>query len=125
MNSVVHAGVSFTMCPVKMRFRVIFTPKIGIYFPLTVFKDKTLCGTTITMYQMESIYLGEEKTLNGENDLILISCRKGSRPVYYTDMFDIPVCNHLGNPILGRHVNCPMCTEHKNFELWQLSKLEL
>ncbi len=127
---VVHAGVSWSNRVInKMRLRMLFTPQVGIYFPTAVYKDKALCGTLITTYCIESVFVNDNNDddfdFKNENKLIAISWRKGDRPVYYTDLWQMPRCNHLETKPKGPDVSCPMWIDDSRYALWDLAKTDL
>jgi len=123
---VVHAGVDFKIRKLnKIKLRFIFDPTVGIYFFTKVFKDRTLCGTIITVYQVESIFVTDWDQFENDIELLAISWRKGTCPLYYTDPTQMPRSNHTSDHFSGQIVNCPLCLAHKKFPLWTLARTVL
>jgi hypothetical protein len=130
-HDVVHAGLTCTANFMhKMNIRVLLEPPVGLYYISSVFKERTLCGTILTGYFLDGVFVDEETNRLHPNSVqeifIGISYRRGERPVVYADdnMFrSMPAC------IFSQHdpgtVNCPICIDHTKYPIWELGTTEL
>ena len=126
MTHVVHAGLSWTSHSVNTtKLQFIFEPFVGIYYPTIIFKDKALCGTRITIYHMEVIYVDDAYDIDVETGLIAISYRPGQRPIYYTDISQIPRCVQSSVKLPSLEVSCMLCKNNHGYGLWELQNIEL
>lgn len=122
MSYIVHAGVSFDTNGRKhQKPHLTFSPQVGFYFPITVFKDRALCGSIVTLYHLESIFVDSSYAVKHEDEMIAISCTPGHRPIYYTDLGMIPRCIHHVD-LVDIPVDCALCVTHKDYPLWRLAK---
>lgn len=125
MSYIVHAGVSFdTSSRRNKKPNLIFNPQVGFYFPVTVFKDRALCGSIVTLYHVESIFVDANYEVKHEDEMFAISCIPGHRPTYYTDLESIPRVLHKVD-LVNIPVDCVMCENHRDYPLWQLDKMNL